>query len=60
MDEITKRKISKKLQNRKKMATTKFRISKALKGKKKTKEHRSNISKGMIEYYNNKKKKDLI
>lgn len=55
MNEIVKKKISKKLQGRKKLATTKCRISKSMKGKKKSKEHKENISKSMKEYYNKKK-----
>lgn len=55
MNEITKKKISKKLKGRKKTATTKFRIRQSLMNRKLSQEHKQHISESMIKYHKNRK-----
>lgn len=54
MNELTKRKISIKLKNRKHSATHNEHIKQSLKGRELTKEHKENISKSLKEYHKNK------
>lgn len=56
MDSITKKKISKKLSGRKRLATTKHLISLAMKNKPKSKEHKKRLSESLKNYWNKKKK----
>ena len=55
MNEITKKKISKKLTGRPKSATTKWRIKKSLQNRKLSDTHKKNISESLKEYHKMKK-----
>ena len=55
MNEITKKKISKKLIGRPKSATTKYRIKKSLQNRKLSDTHKKNISESLKEYHKRKK-----
>ena len=55
MNEITKKKISKKLTGRPKSATTKYRIKKSLQNRKLSDTHKKNISEALKEYHKRKK-----
>ena len=60
MNEITKKKISKKLTGRPKSATTKYRIKKSLQNRKLSDTHKKNISESLKEYHKRKKRMNNI